>query len=470
MLKQIPNAINGLTNMSRPLNPAEAAWLNWLRQDDNAQQADYKTYREYFNGEHSVPLTARQKKYLGLRGIDFRFNFLRLPVKVMIQRLNVIGFESPDSRLVGSDGVLWQWWQKNRMDAVQRGVHQATAVDADTYVLVEWDAEKGMPKFSHVPAYDGTEGMKVVYSDANRRIPAFASYRWRHTDPATGDTWRCLNVYTAEAIYKFKSGGSDSWVRRMDDEDMGLWPLPWADGVPVIHNRHDDDGSNWGRSELEDLIPIQQALNKSVIDVLEGADKTAYQILTLSGGRASELDIQPRKVFAHPDPAAKWGHIPAGDIQKLINLKNDFIVSLAQTSQVPLSYFQVTGQVASAETQQADDTGLVSKISDNAVAYGNFWEDVMSMAVRLSNRFAGTNYDPDMISTKWDEFERVDKQQISRTKAETAEIKARTYDTLLLSNPRVDRYKLALMAGYDEDEAAVLAEGQTAVLNGDITQ
>lgn len=469
MLNPIPKVINGLTQMSQALNPAEAAWLDWLRQDDEAKQADYQTYREYFNGIHNVPLTDRQKQYLGLRGVDFRFNFLRLPVKTMTQRLNVVGFESPDKALVGSEGVLWQWWQANRMDAVQRGTHQATAVDGDTYVLVEWDAEKQRPKFSHVPAYDGKEGMKVVYSDANRRVPAFASYRWRYTDPATGNTRRHLNVYTADATYKFKSHSTDAWTRRIDDEDMGIWPLPWADGVPVFHNRHDDDGSNWGRSELEDTIPIQQALNKAVIDLIEGADKTAYQLITLTGGKASNVKVDPRQVLSHQDPAANWGYIPAGDIHRLIDMKNDFIVSIAQTSQVPLSYFQVTGQVASAETQQADDTGLVSKVEDNAVAYGNFWEDVMSMAVKLSNRFAGTSYNPEMISTKWASFERVDKQASERTQAETAEINARTFDTLLLSNPRGDRYKLALLAGYDEDDAQVLAESDGRI-DGSITQ
>ena len=43
---------------------------------------------------------------------------------------------------------------------------------------------------------------------------------------------------------------------------------------------------------------------------------------------------------------------------------------MAQLSHIPLQYFQVTGQIASAATQAADDGQLVAKVASLAVALG----------------------------------------------------------------------------------------------------
>lgn len=417
MLNRIITNGNGGTAVP---NLAEQAFLRWLKADDAAQQADYRLYRDYYNGVHNVPLSERQEDYLQRNGVLFRFNFLQLPVKVLAQRLKVSGFDAPDP-YGGKDGLLWQWWNANRGDALQMAAHRATMVDGDGYVLVEWDQDAERPRFFYEPAYDGSEGVKVTYATSGRREMAFASKRWREVDPQNGRTWRRLNVYTPDAVYKYRTAADTDygWAAYQEDGDAS-WPLEWPVGmIPVVPFRYDDDGGNWGRSELEDLISVQNALNKAVVDLLEGSDKTAFQLITLTGGEAGGLKVNPRQILYHKSADSSWGSIPAGDINKLIDLKNDFIVTLAQMSQVPLSYFQVTGQVASAETQKADDTGLVAKAEDTATSYGNSWEDVMRMGLRLDNAFGGASHDLAMdISTQWASFERIDKLATERVRAE----------------------------------------------------
>jgi hypothetical protein len=431
-------------------NLADQALLRWLKQDDMMQQADYQIYRQYYDGQHNVPLTPRQADYLERNGVRFRFNFLQLPVRVLMQRLTVVGFDAPDP-LGGRDGILWQWWNHNRMDALHKVVEKATAVDGDSYVLVEWDSERGEPRFYHEKAYDGSEGVKATYGTSTRREIAFASKRWREIDPTTGKSWRRLNIYTPTEIYKYRTDGASEYGWAAYQEDGEVWPLPWPLGVvPIVPFRHDDDGGNWGRSELEDLLAPQNALNKAVLDLVEGADKTAHQIITLTGGKAGGLTINPGQILWHERPDASFSYIPSGDIEKLIRLKNDFIVTIAQLGQVPLSYFQITGQVASAETQQADDTGLVSKAEDMSVSYGNAWEDVMIMALRMSNEFGGTNYSLDGISTHWGAFDRIDKMGQALKKAEIV---------TALVNAGATLEGAAREAGYGDESIALLLRG-----------
>lgn len=434
-----------------PTNMADRAFLRWLKQDDERQQADYRLYRDYYNGIHNVPLTARQKEYLERNGVHFRFNFLRLPVDVLVQRLQVVGFDAPPP-YGGNDGRFWEWWNASRMDGAQVALHRSVAVDGDTYALVEWDDETGRPVIYHEPAYDGSEGVKVTYASSGRRKIAFASKRWRETNPATGKTWKRLNIYTPDEIYKYisSSDGEYAWEQYQEDGDAS-WPLAWPLGVvPVVHFRHDDDGGAWGLSELDGLIPIQNALNKAVVDLLEGADKTAYQIITLTGGKAEGVMVAPRQILYHPAPEANWGSIPAGDIEKLIRLKNDFIASIAQIARVPLSYFQVTGQIASAETQRADDTGLVSKAEAEALSLGNAWEDVMWLCHKAEQAFGRGAREVDYISTQWNSFERVDKLALEQRRSEIVQA---------LVNAGASLHGAVRVAGYSDEAQEDLLRG-----------
>jgi hypothetical protein len=165
------------------------------------------------------------------------------------------------------------------MDATQRAIHRATAIDGDSYALIEWDAEADRPRIHHERAYDGSEGVKVTYATSGRREIAFASKRWRQVEPMTGKTWKRLNIYTPTEIYKYRTG-SDSdygWAAYQDEAD-GVWPLPWSVGrVPVVPFRYDDDGGEWGLSELDGLIPLQNALNKAWLDLIAAAASDLLQ-------------------------------------------------------------------------------------------------------------------------------------------------------------------------------------------------
>jgi hypothetical protein len=238
--------------------------------------------REWYDGDHKVPLTDRQREYLGLNaGFPWSMNYLRLPVELCVERLTVTGFDGPDG-IGGDDGLLDEWWTSNRMDALQSQVHRATARDGDTYVLVEWDADGGRPRLSHEPAYDGDEGMKVHYLSNLRREMTMASKVWtesRFNDRGQLQTTRRLNLYLPDRLERYIERGH-GW--EAFEEPGYPWPIPNPIGrIPVVHFRWRDDGGNWGESEIEPLVPLQMALNKSVLDLLEAADKTGAALLTL---------------------------------------------------------------------------------------------------------------------------------------------------------------------------------------------
>jgi hypothetical protein len=408
---------------------ADLALLSWMAADYADQEAHTVALRKWYEGDYTIPLTDRQKQYLNLdRQFPFHVNYLPLPVDLAIERLNAIGFDGPEG-IGGEEGLLWQWWQANRMDALQRQLHRAAAVDGDTYLLVEWDNERGLPTFHHETAYDGAEGVKVHYLSNTRRLMTFASKRWieHHLDEGRGRVERVvrLNIYTPTEIRKYVESGRGWSAYR--DAPADPWPIPWTAGIiPVVHFRWKDNGGNWGKSELEDLIPIQMSLNKAILDESEARDRTAFQIITLTGGKVpDDLEIDPSKVLFAENPQAVWGSIPAGNLAELREAINDHITRLAQLAHIPLQYFQVTGQIASAATQRADDSQLVAKVASESISLANAWEDVMHIALRLNEVFgngrAMTIRDATEIQTQWAAFDRVDQMEVELQRANTAQ-------------------------------------------------
>ena len=404
-------------------NPATAAYMRWMASDYAEQQERYASLRRWYNGEHNVPLTDRQREYLAVDPLfEWSLNYLRLPVELCVERLSIEGFDGPEG-IGGEGGLIDEWWTSGRMDATQSQVHRAAIRDGDTYMLVEWDDANGRPIFSHEPAHDGEEGMKVHYLSNLRREMTMASKAWsesRFNEAGTVDTVQRLNLYLPDRVEKYENVGQ-GWVPYRENPS-DPWPIPWPVGIiPVVHFRWRDDGGNWGESEQEPLIPLQMAINKAALDEMETADKTGAQLLTLTGATwpADAPTVRAGDVLSVSEAAASWGTVPPGDLSQLRERISDYIVRMAQIAHIPLQYFQVSGQIASAETQAADDSQLVAKVASEAVSLGNAWEDVMYIALKLNQQY-GNGRDlsrGENIETQWADFERVDALALEERRA-----------------------------------------------------
>ena len=95
----------------------EVAYAGWLAQEERRRQEAIVLARQYYAGEHDVPLTDRQKEFLGFQdGGNERFalNYCRTVVGAVAERLIVSGVAG-----VGAGGEAlaqraWEWWQANR--------------------------------------------------------------------------------------------------------------------------------------------------------------------------------------------------------------------------------------------------------------------------------------------------------------------------------------------------------------------
>ena len=451
------------------------SFLRFQEDQDLERQRRYKAYREYYDGEHDTQLTPRLRAFLQLKfGVEFRTNYCPVVTDSLAERLRVTGFTAE-----GQEEILRDWWKINRMDAAQVDVMQASIRDGDAYVIVEWDEEENHPIFTMELAYDGSDGVNMHYSDVRRGEPLFASKQWKLSSPADGAGFkRRLNLYFEDRIEKYVSDAREfagAWQHYQEAGEP--WPIPWTRdsseggdplGLPVIHFKYKPHGYNYGRSRMADALPLQNQLNKAIIDLIGGADASGFQILWATGDKFSAaLEVGPGSVMRSDSPDARFGAIPPADLSGLLAYKKEIVIDIAAVTGTPLSRFQVSGQIAAEGTLKQQEAPLVADGETAALIFGNAWEDVLAMGRVLSNVFgkdtAPLALDEDtIIDTQWRQISTRDETDLANRMGVWAE-KLSVADTVIWKRIGMTEEEIAETLASDQYQA--LKSGRNAMMD-----
>jgi hypothetical protein len=392
------------------------------RQENAA--ARIRALRDYYKGEHPVMLTKRQQEYLGelVEGESFTFahNLVRSVIDTLRERLDLSGFtvngagvddadlqESPEPSAQLA-ALFWQWWSENKTDAAQITLYRRALRDGKAYVIVDWDATNMRPKFivHKVDAGDLEPGI-VMHRDPEDDSHVLYASRYFYTfDPlnpgATGKQRK--TVYLPGEIRKYIMGKTaGEWQPHMDVGDAG-WPLPWVDatgapmGIPVI------EFANPAGSEIDQIIGLQNALNKTWLDLIAAADASGFPILAIEysgeGGFGSiqdDADIEGNDEFRFsPGRAievdnANVKRLEAANLQPMIETMWTIVQAISGVSRTPAYYLRPVGggDVPSGEALKQLESGIVKRAQERQLIFGQAWADVMAMAYRLTQTFGG---------------------------------------------------------------------------------
>ncbi len=410
---------------------ARITYLRWLQQSVSDDDRWLQRLREYYDGKHEVYLTDRQEQFIGLKKANtsylYAHNLCKLIVATVVEKLGVTGFSGIDSDAVSAlADAASGWWETQRMDALQDNIYEAALRDRAAYVIVDWYNEA--PRWTLNLQTDGTSGIRL-HSDPDTGDVLFAEKRWITYDPlkrdATGRTRATL--YFPNRIEKYidrRTGEPadrkiDSDIMRLgwrtiEDDGDASWPLWWtSDGteggeplgmavVPFV---------NPSGCEFEDIVCLQDMLNKSDLDLIASADAAGFRILWASGvsdnagsdGDESEVKVAPGHLLKLTDPSARLGAIDPADLSKMIATCKYWIESIAGLSRTPQFLFHPMGaDQPSGESLARQEDGLVSKCTRKTRTFGNAWEDVIYLSARLANAYGGGGIPVDQrIQTQW---------------------------------------------------------------------
>ena len=371
-------------------------------------------FREYYDGKHQMTLTSEMKSMLNISDDlleSFNLNYCEMVVGAMADRLKV------DSVKADGENDAAQTWiddllSDNRFDALQIDVTEAALRDGETFVMVGLQ-EKNGPLLAHELAYDGDAGTLVVL-DTNGAVILVAVKIWWEGDK------RRANLYFPASVEKYWL--SDSGELEPIDEPMAVTGVDGAaGGIPLVRFSR----KQTAKSELNNVLPQQQALNRSIVDLVMASLLTGFSFMWAKGWTpdkkltpgmimaAALTDANGRAIVPQNEEQGKamqamlsgldLKRIEPGDLSQIIKGAQFFIEQIGIVSSTPLPNM-MGGDSQSGDALRQRDIRLLGKITSAQVRFGNAWEDVVNMAARLQRQFPGSgSQSPELgrLNAKW---------------------------------------------------------------------
>lgn len=167
--------------------------------------------------------------------------------------------------------------------------------------------------------------------------------------------------------------------------------------VPLFHFSNNAEIGAFGKSELLHAIPIQNGLNKAVLDMLVAMEFSAYRQRWVAGidveiDQLSGLPEEPfrsgiDRLWVAPDANARFGDFATTDLDQFLKVKDSFRVDMASVTGTPLHYFlQNTRSFVSGDSLQQSEVRFLAKVRDRHESFGQVWADLMAFALNVSGR------------------------------------------------------------------------------------
>lgn len=337
-----------------------------LLQRLDERRADLTTLDAYYQGRQPLAyLSPEAKAALGTRFNLVGTNVCRLAVTSLAERLRITGFTVDGTH----DTDLWKTWLRNDLDQLAPVAHREALALGRAYVIV-WADESGRARVTVESAHQVT----TMHDPATREVVA-AIKRWEAADGTHAV------LYEPDQITRWRSDAFGAWggFHRVDTIDNPLGE------VPVTALRNGDRLLDDGVSEMADVMPLSDALNKVLADAMVGSEMyarprrwaTGIELVEDADGNIIEPFPDSARMMISESPDSKFGSLPAADLASYESSVKTLTSQIMAVSALPAHYLgALTNQPASADALRAAEASLTARAEARQALFGRSWERV----------------------------------------------------------------------------------------------
>lgn len=376
-------------------------WTKRLYKRLTERQDEIEVLDNYYSGNHPIPWMpeAMQDEFKHVLKIT-RSNYMGLVADAQVERMVVEGFRIGDSQV--ADAETWDLWQRNNMDADFDQCLLEATIAGRGYTLIAPPGDED--DFARMYVEHPSQCI-VAYQPGNRRKRAAGLKAW--VDDWTGDVF--VTLWLPDKIYRFSAtqkqlnalqsvgteglvSGAYEWKPRSGNgyeavEDNTL------EEVPLFEQPNNPRMLTGGVSELIDLIPIQDRINKTLADRLITQDfgafpqkwATGYPSEDEAGNPTPGARVGRDRLLATDVAETKFGQFQGTSLDPYSNAKREDVKDIASRSRTPAQYLLGELSNVNGETLRASESGLVSKVRQRMRGHS----DPLESAVRLLRKAAG---------------------------------------------------------------------------------
>jgi hypothetical protein len=293
----------------------------------------------------------------------------------------------------------WNLWESNYGDIVSDEVHREVLITGDAFLIVwpDEDMETTLwPQYSHE--------MACRYHENKRGKLEIAAKWWKQADERVR-----LTLYYEDRVERYitrhkvkqlskNSIKPASFVPYSDNEAASVVRHGYGQ-VPVFHFANKAYGE-YGISILGNVVPLQDALNKSVCDMLVAMEFASFKQRWVTGieveidettGKPKQVpfDYGVDRLISAGDPEAKFGEFGQTDLNQFLAVQRDFRGEVARVVGIPLYYLYTgldnAGHAPSGDSLKRMEIRFSRAIKKMQTRFGKSWEESMEFALDVDS-------------------------------------------------------------------------------------
>ncbi|WP_202285021.1 phage portal protein [Mycobacterium paraintracellulare] len=362
--------------------------------------ARYSLLDDYYEATQPLAfLSPEAKVALGDRFGRMASNIPRLAVTALAERLRITGFSDPG---------LWAEWVRNDMDSQAAVAHREALLLGDSFVIV-WADAAGRTNVT----VESAKQVAIEVDPGTRQIIA-AIKRWE-----TYATTEAV-LYLPDQIVRYSANHIGA---TLGFEVVAQIPNPLG-VVPVVDLRNSDRIlDDYGSSEIDDLMPLVDGLNKSLVDMMTtseyvgrprrwatGIELEEQPVYDDDGNPVLDDEGQPLTEAVNPIPEgnramisesdqAKFGQLASSDLAGYEASVRVLLGQIMAVSTLPAHYVGVfTDNPASADALRAAEASLTARAEARQATFGRAWEQVARLMVAVRDGTDPTAIDDVRVS------------------------------------------------------------------------
>jgi len=349
----------------------------------SAKQAPQKKYFDYYDGIQPI-LYATNRLVEIFKDVNARFtqNWCAVVVDSVKDRINLRSIRVPGN-------VTSQWkdlWLESELNLESDDCHEALLVGGESFVIVDNDGQA---------YYNDPRQVAVFYDPTRPRVKKWAAKWWVNEDEKIQVT-----LYYPNSIENYISRkGTADQMEWTDFEEMPGNDATAANPLKVVPVFHFRQGRRQVKSDLANVIHIQDGINKLLADMMVAAEFGAFkQRWVISNVEVNgKLKNAPSEIWDIPagdgvgqqTQVGQFEHTPLENYLKAVDQMSNSLSSITRT---PKHYFFSIGSNLSGDALTAMEAPLVKKAQDRIDRCEPVWRSVTALMLFASaNKVVPTN-------------------------------------------------------------------------------
>jgi len=286
--------------------------IDWIGSNKHRDRlASYKIMDAYYKGDMDVDIPSQVKAALE-HDLGTKVNMSRIVVDIPVDYIlgGDIGIEARENPK--AEAFLYDVYDRNYMlDEELIKLLTITCKSGDGFIRLYWD-----------------EGLEIEVLRPELVFPRYRSASFRHMDCCVVKSWERKEkggVWIATAYYSDKIEHYE--LASHEHAVVQKWKFLYDEKnsfgfIPIVHVRNTIDGGEYGISDLEVMLDIQDAMNKTITDMLVVMDNQAFQRVFAFGvqtPKGHKINMSPGMVTEVPVPEGHLDVVPNVDIDPYLS-------------------------------------------------------------------------------------------------------------------------------------------------------